>query len=321
MAITNITASSSPERPDPKATEREQLAHLAQEFEAMFISEMMKGMRASLLSDESDSGLGSQTMTDTFDSEFGRSMSNAGGLGLARVMLEALSRREAGAAAGSAPDAALSNAMASSPAVVADASTTKHATPRTAAPVAPAATDPATAYTARPRRAALVPTTTPVSTDGAEGTEGDQTQPTETGAKSGPGHEPLTTLPGPVTSKFGWRADPFTGRAQFHAGTDIRLAYGHDVQAVAPGTVKSVGERSGYGLTVVIDHGKGLETRYAHLSQASVKAGDVVDSGQVVARSGNSGRSTGPHLHLEARQNGRAVEMAALLKSSGMSAD
>ena len=286
----------------------------------MFISEMMRGMRESLLSENSDSGLGSQTMTDTFDSEFGRSMSNAGGLGLARVMLEALSRREAGAADGSTPATALASAMASSP-VVPDASTMKYAVPRTAAPVAPAAAEPSTAYAAKPRRAALVPTTAPVSTDATEGTEGGQAQTIDSAVKSGAGHEPLTTLPGPVTSKFGWRADPFTGRAQFHAGTDIRLAYGHDVQAVAPGTVKSVGERSGYGLTVVIDHGKGLETRYAHLSQASVKAGDVVDSGQVVARSGNSGRSTGPHLHLEARQNGRAVEMAALLKSSGMSAD
>lgn len=284
----------------------------------MFISEMMKGMRASLLSEESDSGLGSQTMTDTFDSEFGRSMSNAGGLGLARVMLDALSRREAGAGSSSAPTTDLS---AATPSGVQTSTTPKYVASRVSKAIAPATSDPSTAYTAVPRRVATVPSPSPVGTD-ANGTVGVESEPTTTvPGDAGTSRAPLTTLPGPVTSKFGWRSDPFTGRAQFHAGTDIRLAYGHDVQAVAGGTVKSVGERSGYGLTVVIDHGRGLETRYAHLSQASVKAGDVVDSGQVVARSGNSGRSTGPHLHLEARQNGRAVEMAALLKSSGTSAD
>lgn len=285
----------------------------------MFISEMMKGMRASLLSEESDSGLGSQTMTDTFDSEFGRSMSNAGGLGLARVMLEALSRREGGAGSVSGASDALAAASMPlpAPAVVPASATRQFATPRASAPVANAPSAAPASYVAPSKRTVSVSASAPHA--GAADVTGDEEAGVPAASRSNRG--PVSSLPGPVTSRFGWRADPFTGRAQFHAGTDIRLAYGHDVQAVAPGTVKSVSERSGYGLTVVIDHGRGLETRYAHLSQASVKPGDVVDSGQVVARSGNSGRSTGPHLHLEARQNGRAVEMAALLKSSGMSAD
>jgi len=319
VAITNITAAASPERQDPKAAERAQLAHLAQEFEAMFISEMMRGMRESLLAENSDSGLGSETMTDTFDSEFGRSMSNAGGLGLAQMMLEALKRRE-----GDAPTAAAAALSTSSaPAIVPASAAPSIATPRAVASVVASRGDASTAY-AVARRIITTPTsvrTSPVVTATSEESGEGQDSSADVASGSRSRHGSSATLPGPVTSRFGWRADPFTGRAQFHAGTDIRLAYGHEVQAVAPGRVASVGERSGYGLTVVIDHGRGLETRYAHLSQASVKAGDVVDSGQVVARSGNSGRSTGPHLHLEARQNGRAVEMASLLKSSGMSAD
>lgn len=245
----------------------------------MFISEMMRGMRESLLSEEQDQGLGSETMTDTFDTEFGRSMSSAGGLGLARVMMEGL-RKQLGVTSEVGQPAASGSASGAA------------AAPGSAAFAAPSP-----------------------SRDAAPAVQAPQAD--WTGASTGE----VQALPGPVTSKFGWRADPFTGRPQFHAGTDVRMAYGHDVQSVAAGRVKSVGDQQGYGLTVVIDHGQGLETRYAHLSNASVKAGDVVDSGQVVAHSGSSGRSTGPHLHLEARQNGRAVEMAALLKSSGMSAD
>jgi murein DD-endopeptidase MepM/ murein hydrolase activator NlpD len=113
---------------------------------------------------------------------------------------------------------------------------------------------------------------------------------------------------GRVSSAYGWRADPLNGQTRFHKGMDIALAYGHEVQAAASGRVAFVGERPGYGLTVVIDHGAGLETRYAHLSGYSVQVGDAVGSGQVVARSGNSGRSTGPHLHFEVLQGGVAID-------------
>ena len=110
-----------------------------------------------------------------------------------------------------------------------------------------------------------------------------------------------------MTSGFGWRSDPFTGAAKFHSGTDIRMAYGQDVKSAAAGTVSFVGEQSGYGLVVMVDHGNGVQSRYAHLSAAEVAVGDPVNSGQVIARSGNSGHSTGPHLHFEVLENGRPV--------------
>lgn len=116
----------------------------------------------------------------------------------------------------------------------------------------------------------------------------------------------------PTTSAFGWRADPFTGRNTFHRGVDLALAYGSEVRSVGPGVVRSAGERPGYGLTVVVDHGHGRETLYAHLSSIDVVTGDAVDGGQRIARSGNSGRATGAHLHFEAREFGRPVDAGRL---------
>ncbi len=115
-----------------------------------------------------------------------------------------------------------------------------------------------------------------------------------------------------VSSQFGWRQDPFTGQARFHSGTDLRLAYGSPVAALAAGTVTFAGERGGYGTTVVVDHGDGRETLFAHLSSVDVQVGDRVEPGQTIARSGNSGRSTGAHLHVEVREAGRPVDPRTL---------
>jgi len=115
-----------------------------------------------------------------------------------------------------------------------------------------------------------------------------------------------------MSSAFGWRSDPFTGKATFHKGVDLAAAYGTEVRAFDGGVVKSAGERSGYGLTVVVDHGDGRETLYAHLSSMAVAPGDPVAAGQPIARSGNSGRATGAHLHFEAREYGRPVDAGRL---------
>lgn len=111
-----------------------------------------------------------------------------------------------------------------------------------------------------------------------------------------------------VNSTFGWRTDPLQGQPKFHAGQDLRAAYGDEVRAAAGGVVTFAGERGGYGLMVVVDHGGGTESRYAHLSVAEVQPGMVVQAGQAIARSGNSGRSTGPHLHFEVRQHGLPID-------------
>ena len=94
---------------------------------------------------------------------------------------------------------------------------------------------------------------------------------------------------------------------QFHKGLDIAVAYGSDVRAAASGTVIFSGVKGGYGNCVIISHGNGLATLYGHLSELLVKANDQVKSNQVIARSGNTGRSTGPHLHYEVHKNNTPV--------------
>ena len=120
--------------------------------------------------------------------------------------------------------------------------------------------------------------------------------------------------PGYISSGFGLRADPFTGGRAHHFGVDFDANYGDPISAAADGIVSFSGVKSGYGHTVVIDHGDGYETLYAHNQRNLVRAGDVVRAGQQVATVGSSGRSTGAHLHFEVHVNGRPVNPTAYLE-------
>jgi murein DD-endopeptidase MepM/ murein hydrolase activator NlpD len=108
-----------------------------------------------------------------------------------------------------------------------------------------------------------------------------------------------------LTSRFGPRISPFTGRRQFHAGLDIAAKEGTPVVAPARGRVIFVGHKGPLGMTLTIDHGYGVHTVYGHASEILVKTGQQVDRGQVIARIGNTGRSTGPHLHYVVEVRGK----------------
>ena len=110
------------------------------------------------------------------------------------------------------------------------------------------------------------------------------------------------------SSSYGWRTDPFNGNEAFHEGLDFSANTGTPISAAADGIVTSAERTSDYGNIVKIDHGAGLETRYAHASVLLVKSGERVVKGQVVAQVGSTGRSTGPHLHYEIRLNGNALD-------------
>lgn len=110
-----------------------------------------------------------------------------------------------------------------------------------------------------------------------------------------------------ITSGFGGRADPFGGGAAYHKGIDFDASTGDKVMAVGDGVVTYSGERSGYGSVVEVDHGNGYVTRYAHNSRLVVRVGDLVRSGQEIAKAGSTGRSTGAHVHFEVWENGRVV--------------
>ena len=103
---------------------------------------------------------------------------------------------------------------------------------------------------------------------------------------------------------FGMRKHPILGIRRFHEGIDINCNYGSEVHCVGDGKVIAVERRAGFGLVVEVDHGFGYRTIYAHLSKAMVKKGTSVSRGQVIAKSGNSGLSTGPHLHYEVHHDG-----------------
>ena len=117
-----------------------------------------------------------------------------------------------------------------------------------------------------------------------------------------------------ITSNFGTRKDPFTGKPKKHRGIDFAGKIGTELLAVAPGRVVSAGERVGYGTTVEIDHGLGFTTLYAHLSQILVSRGDWVRPGTVIGLAGSSGRSTGPHLHYEIRYKGSPFDPTKFVK-------
>jgi murein DD-endopeptidase MepM/ murein hydrolase activator NlpD len=110
-----------------------------------------------------------------------------------------------------------------------------------------------------------------------------------------------------LSSHYGKRSDPFTGKTSWHAGIDFAGKKGSDVVAVAAGIVTLAQKKHGYGRLIEISHGNGYLTRYAHNSELVVGIGDKVEKGQVIAKMGSSGRSTGPHVHFEVVKNGKVV--------------
>jgi murein DD-endopeptidase MepM/ murein hydrolase activator NlpD len=274
LATTTGTAAAAP----GATAERLQVLALVEQFEGMLLTEMLRDVRAG---DEDDGGfgLGSSTMTDLMQGEFGLALSRGGGLGLGEMLASALVKRGASVPAAigaldAAADATLSGSVESVSALVPGA--------------------------------------------GGRVRDGGMTPPAHTHQHDretvGDADDAVALVSGgvPVTSAFGWRSDPFTGHLRFHRGVDLAMAYGSEVRAFGPGVVSSAGERPGYGLTVVIDHGQGKETLYGHLSAIDVTPGQAVEGGQRLARSGQSGRATGAHLHFEAREFGRAVEAGRL---------
>ncbi|MCC6890813.1 MAG: M23 family metallopeptidase [Hyphomicrobiales bacterium] len=118
-----------------------------------------------------------------------------------------------------------------------------------------------------------------------------------------------------VSSTFGIRIDPFIRSPAMHTGIDFRGETGDPVRATAVGNVTQAGANGGYGKMVELDHGHGLTTRYAHLSDISVKVGQRVRAGQIIGKVGSTGRSTGPHLHYETRVGGDAVDPKRFLRA------
>jgi murein DD-endopeptidase MepM/ murein hydrolase activator NlpD len=117
-----------------------------------------------------------------------------------------------------------------------------------------------------------------------------------------------------MSSEYGMRVDPFHGNKRWHGGVDFAGRKGSDIIAVASGVVTWSGERSGYGLMVELNHSDGYITRYAHNDKNVADLGAIVKKGDVIAKMGSSGRSTGPHVHFEVFKNGRTVDPASYIR-------
>ena len=117
-----------------------------------------------------------------------------------------------------------------------------------------------------------------------------------------------------ITSSYGYRKDPYTKRRAFHKGIDLGAAWGSDIVSTASGKVSFVGNYGSYGKSVFINHGNGIQTRYAHLSKIFVEKGEIVDLGNIIGKIGNTGRSTGKHLHYEIKVNDKARNPYPFLK-------
>ena len=121
---------------------------------------------------------------------------------------------------------------------------------------------------------------------------------------------------GHITDSFGERLDPFSGEGAFHTGVDVGADYGAPVHATADGIIWDAGQHTGYGRVVIVDHGFGITTWYAHLSAYAVVAGTRVKRGEVIGYTGISGRSTGPHVHYEVRVNNAPVNPWRYMRSA-----
>jgi murein DD-endopeptidase MepM/ murein hydrolase activator NlpD len=139
--------------------------------------------------------------------------------------------------------------------------------------------------------------------------------PSESRKTASPPGTTATPVEGPISSNYGWRRDPFDGQSRFHSGIDFDVPPNTPVKSFMNGEVTYSGWEKGYGYLVEITHPGGLVTRYGHNSKLNVKEGDSVMAGDVIALSGSTGRSTGPHLHFEVRKGEFSLNPEKFLES------
>jgi murein DD-endopeptidase MepM/ murein hydrolase activator NlpD len=230
--------------------QKSELKKVSQQFEAIFIAQLLKVMRETI--EESglmEGGFGKSIYTDLFDQEVSISMAKRNSLGISDLLYRNLLHR--------------------------------------------------VSESDQPESKAPAPVNAAPSTTGSS-------------VESEPEISDLQLpVQAPVSSGFGMRTDPISGRLGFHKGVDLAAPEGVKVVAALPGKVISAGYENGYGNTVLIQHSGGFQTRYGHLGSVSVKTGDLIDSDQLLGTVGTTGHSTGPHLHFEVIRDGKPVNPTA----------
>lgn len=258
MSVTPVSAYSQVEAPKGQSREQKELKRAVADFESLFINQMFKSMRETIGKSELfHGGKAEEIYTSMLDTELSKNMAQAGGIGLADMLMRQLSDREGEPTIHSEPS--IPEAPVAAPALV------KSEPVKAAEPVQ------------EPEKFSF----------------------------------PLKELKR-ISSGFGDRTDPFTGKTRFHHGMDIAASQGTPVYPASSGKVIFSGTKGGYGNMVEILHDDGLVTRYGHNAENTVKEGDIVSPSQPIAYVGSTGRSTGPHLHFEVLRNGKALDPESL---------
>jgi peptidoglycan hydrolase FlgJ len=267
----------------------------AREMESMFAYEMIKAMRATAGGSQMGQGIGGDVYGSLFDMELAKVIA-ARGLGLQELVVRGLARSGAGQAAADSP-ASAGEATETAPA---NETINKHEQLQPVTNggrfVLPVHEPPQVPSEVRPA---------------VSGTHGADVAPNVSTPTAPEASFPIRRG-GRVSSGFGVRKDPFTGRQKFHHGMDIAAPEGTPVFPAKGGRVTFSGTQPGYGNVVVVDHGDGFITKYAHNRANRVDAGDQVGPDTIIAEVGSTGRSTGPHLHFEVRYEGKQVRPEAV---------
>lgn len=309
-----------------------ELRDVAMKFEALLLNQLTSVLNTTGFGEEGgeESLFGSDGGTDLakklFSEQLATTIAESGGLGLADVLMKQLGVDPAAAASkepkGLREAAAVSRSIrrdSFSPGPAAEFSSTTAAEPLTMGD--PSQAEVISTFEEEAKRdgiedslrnmfldGRIVNTTRPRVAAGSPITEM-AASPARIDAGSGY----MYPVAGRMSSDFGNRVHPIDRSVKFHSGLDIAVPKGTPVDASASGTVKFAGWSGGYGNLLVLEHADGRETRYAHLDKILVAEGDSVNAGQQVALSGSTGKSTGPHLHFEIREKGRALDPESLL--------
>jgi murein DD-endopeptidase MepM/ murein hydrolase activator NlpD len=286
----------------PQSKETTHLQKACEEFESFFIYFLMKTMR-SAIPDSSflGKGPGGEIYTALFDQELAKNLSQRGGIGISQVMMQELSGTNQ-----------IIKPLNEALHYLRKSSENKET------PVQESSLPQTGAFIGKNINTALSSDKRLKETSENESTascpnKGEWRMGEKTHRASKECPEYALPLSGKVTSLFGLRKDPFTKKEVFHAGIDLAMAAGSAVRAASPGKVIFSGRRNNYGNLVVLQHDSSYTTWYAHNSKNLVNTGDVVEAEQSIALVGDTGRTTGPHLHFELRKDGNPINPAEVL--------
>ena len=280
-------------RKDPAA-----ISAAAKEMEALFALELIKAMRGT--SQTSEKSFGKDTYMSMFDMELARILAERG-FGLKEVLLKGLNRA---AAKTEAPGKNRGPGTQDPQDPLSETVPVIHAHPDA---IVSKGKDPVVRDGETALRAAAIPKSLPV----VQASDEEDVAGLSSGELDGHAH--AVPVEGVISSHYGMRTHPVHGGRHFHHGIDIAAPKGSDIYPIGGGKVVFSGSQPGYGNVVVIDHGNGLVSKYGHNDVNLVRSGDEVGADTVIARVGSTGVSTGPHLHFEAKLNGKEIDPSALV--------